>query len=139
MTYKQRSIIPVADRLFPRVDAEGICWLWTGALTRNGYGAINLGRNGAGIGRVHRVVWELLVGPIPAGLDLEHICRVRSCCNPDHLEPTTRQVNVDRGAHRAGKSRKTHCKHGHKLVPCQPCRPCATRRNRTYRARQKAA
>lgn len=62
----------------------------------------------------HRVVWEILVGPIPEGLDLDHLCRNRKCVNPDHLEPTTRQVNLRRGFGTVGlQSRKAECKYGH--------------------------
>lgn len=102
--YPTRAVVPLADRLFPKLDASGPCWLWTGALNRYGYGHISRGRR-LGAVRVHRAVWELLVGPIADGLELDHVCRVRHCCNPDHLEPVTRAVNVARGARRAGTAR----------------------------------
>ncbi len=105
---------PLEDRLFPRIDAEGPCWLWTGATTE-GYGVIGLAGRGSGNGYVHCVVWELLVGLIPSGLDLDHLCRVRSCCNPDHLEPVTRAVNVARGARRSGNPRLFRCGHPQSL------------------------
>ncbi len=132
------------DRLFPRIDAEGPCWLWTGATARNGYGVIQRGgRDGTAV--VHRVVWELLVGLIPPGLELDHLCRVRACCNPDHLEPVTRAVNVARGAQRAGAPRGFRC--GHPDTPentatgghNRTCRACKNDANRRYRASQKAS
>jgi len=74
---------------------KGDCWEWTGSLFQGtGYaqvwadGTTRLG---------HRVVYELLVGPIPKGLELDHLCRVRSCVNPAHLEPVTHKVNMERG------------------------------------------
>lgn len=143
--YPLRAVKPIEDRLFPRIDADGPCWLWTGATNRNGYGAINRGRR-LGMARVHRVVWELLVGPIPEDMDLDHLCRIRTCCNPDHLEPVTRALNVARGAHRAGAPRGFRCGH-----PCTPensvvsgrrsrtCRTCKNETSRRYRTRRKAA
>lgn len=69
------------------------CWQWTGALN-NGYGII--GQDGT-TRRVHRVVYEALRGPVPVGLDLDHLCRNRACCNVTHLEPVTRRENLRRG------------------------------------------
>lgn len=142
-----RTAKPIAERLFPKVDAAGICWLWTGAKYRSGYGAINQGGD-KGVTVVHRVVWQLLVGPIPDGTELDHLCRVRACCNPDHLEPVTRAENVARGSQRAGVPRRTHCKNGHEYTPentlpngghGRACRTCMNAANRRYRLRQKEA
>lgn len=142
-----RRARPIEERLFPKVDATGICWLWTGATNRGGYGVISKGRReGAVI--VHRTVWQLLVGPIPDGTELDHLCRVRSCCNPDHLEPVTRAVNVARGSQRSGAPRKTNCINGHPFTPentlpngphGRACRQCMNAANRRYRARKKEA
>lgn len=81
-------------RVMRRIQ-KGDCWEWTGALFQGtGYGQVWAD----GTTRLaHRVVYELLVGPIPVGLDLDHLCRNRSCVNPAHLEPVTRRVNVQRG------------------------------------------
>ncbi len=76
------------------------CWIWLGALHRNGYGNIRVGsmKDGTRGHRVaHRALYEALVGPIPAGMELDHLCRVRSCVNPAHLEPVTRRENLRRG------------------------------------------
>lgn len=89
------------------------CWRWTGALYENGYGAFWL--NGRNV-RAHRFAYELLVGPIPEGLDLDHLCRNRPCVNPTHLEPVTRQTNLRR-APRFNSHMRTHCVHGHELTP----------------------
>jgi hypothetical protein len=87
------------------------CWLWVGATSR-GY-AIRVDRNRPGTKKVHRQVYEDLVGRVPEGLDLDHLCRVRCCVNPAHLEPVTRSENVRRGAGPSLNSSKTHCPKGH--------------------------
>lgn len=74
------------------VTPEG-CWLWP---TRNGRGYGSFGRHAQGGGRAHRVVYEMIVGPIPEGLELDHACRNVSCVNPGHLEPVTHAVNMRR-------------------------------------------
>lgn len=94
--------IPDSDdaRIWPRIEKTPTCWLWTGARVRNGYGTARIeGRNGV----IHRWVYEQLVGPIPAGMQLDHLCRVRHCCNPDHLEPVTHTENCRRA--RASRQR----------------------------------
>jgi len=89
------------------------CWLWVGALLRSGgYGAV---RWNGGAARAHRVAYEELVGRIPEELELDHLCRVRCCVNPEHLEPVTHAVNLLRGVGTAIqiKRNKTHCPRGH--------------------------
>lgn len=73
----------------------GRCWIWTGADNGRGYGKAKV--SGRSV-YVHRAAYEALVGPIPAGLDLDHLCRNRGCYNPAHLEPVTRAENLRRGA-----------------------------------------
>jgi hypothetical protein len=84
------------------IDANG-CWLWTGYIDADGYGKWRRPGRGA-----HLVVWEDLRGPIPDGLELDHLCRVTRCVNPDHLEPVTRAENI-----RRRYALYTHCKNGH--------------------------
>lgn len=69
------------------------CWEWLGSKTSNGYGQVAIKRE---IFKAHRVVYEWLVGTIPRGLEIDHLCRNRSCVRPDHLEPVTRVVNIRR-------------------------------------------
>lgn len=79
-------------------DSADECWTWTGYTeAKSGYGRLSFG---GARSYAHRVAYELAVGPIPEGLDLDHLCRVRNCVNPTHLEPVTRGENVRR-AHRA--------------------------------------
>lgn len=81
------------------------CWLWSGSTNGHGYG--RLARSGKLHG-AHRFAYEHFIGPIPNGLDLDHLCRVRLCVNPSHLEPVTRGENLLRGdtvnrAHHEGR------------------------------------
>ena len=89
----------------------GACWLWVGG-KRNGYGRFGV-THGVGV-YSHRFAYELLIGPIPAGLTIDHLCRVLTCVNPSHLEPVTNRENVLRGVSFAAlHARKTHCPQGH--------------------------
>lgn len=129
---------PLADRLWARVDrsTEDGCWIWQGPTT-NGYGVIGEGRRGGTTYRTHRVAYELLVGPVPDGLHLDHLCRVRACCNPAHLEPVTQAENN----RRAGEAR-THCPYGHALPPHgvkrRACKTCKSEYDRQRHEAKKA-
>jgi hypothetical protein len=78
------------------VDETTGCWLWGLTITRNGYGQIRANRRDGTV-LAHRALYERQNGPIPEGLDLDHLCRVRHCVNPSHLEPVTRSENNLRG------------------------------------------
>ena len=97
------------DNLTVRIDAGGDCWLWTGSLSKKGYGRL-AGKY------AHRLVWESLVGPLN-GSHLDHRCLNKPCVNPDHLEPVTPRENWRRGqAPTARNLRKKTCLNGHALV-----------------------
>lgn len=88
---------PVIERVLRRcVEDERGCWVFQGALSV-GYGKVGLGGKADGIDFCHRVTFRYFIGEIPGGLDLDHLCRNRACCNPWHLEPVSRSVNNFRG------------------------------------------
>jgi hypothetical protein len=104
-----------ARRVFAHVDASGDCWEWRGAKT-HGYGVINRGGKGTGNEQAHRAVWLLLVGEIPDGFQLDHLCRNRACVNVDHLEPVTAAENKRRGFSSAVLyAKRETCEFGHPL------------------------
>ena len=115
------------------VDDEG-CWLWTGATNYAGYPSVSFGDKSH---RAHRLFYSLLIGPIPDGLTLDHLCGVRRCVNPGHVECVTAGENALRGdGPCARNARATHCKHGHEFTAentvARPggrdCRTCRNRR-----------
>ena len=114
------------------------CWLWTKSLSKSGYGVMGIGSKNF---RAHRLSYELYVGPIPDGLELDHLCSVRNCVNPAHLEAVTHRENVLRGnAPSAKNSRKTHCLRGHEFTAentiaiktGRACRACDRERVKTF-------
>lgn len=103
------------------VDATGVCWEWTGTLNL-GYGSFYQGRGKTR--QAHRIAWERLVGPIPRGMVLDHLCRNTRCVNPDHLEVVTLAENKRRGYSKAAmNARKQVCKRGHDLSNPDNLRP----------------
>jgi hypothetical protein len=107
---KPWATVDPIDRLFRRIAYDHGCWVWTGTKDRRGYGKM-FGPDGKSHQRVHRVAYELLVGPIPEGFHLDHLCRNTSCCNPLHVEPVTCRENVIRGASYRGDEER--CVNGH--------------------------
>lgn len=95
--------------------SETGCWEWTGRLNSNGYGWAQRGP-GHQPRVVHRIIWEHTHNaPVPHGMQLDHKCRNRKCCNPDHLEPVTASENTNRQEH--FNRNKTHCSRGHEYTP----------------------
>lgn len=140
-------------RLFSRIKVsteyfyEGDpCWEWTGSLDpQEGYGVLKLNKDGKRHHRrAHRVMYEHFVEPIPCGLVCDHLCRVRHCVNPAHLEVVTDAENILRGEGIAPKRKaQTHCVHGHLLEgdnvgKCgtgRACKTCKKRLSREFRDR----
>ena len=127
------------------VDATGICWQWLRPPTHYGYG--QLVREGVHW-YTHRLAWTVLVGPIPDGMTLDHLCRNRLCCNPDHLELVTPAENKRRGySQNAINARKTHCPSNHEYAGDnlvvrrgqRCCRQCERDQVRRSRAKKKLA
>lgn len=137
------------ERFWPKVNRkdDDSCWEWTGWRSRNGYGRLRLTKHTEVA--AHRFSYELLVGPIPEGLQIDHLCRNRSCVNPAHLEPVTCQENLLRGLTIAARNAaKTHCPRGHsysgenlyrKPNGGRECRACMTARVQRWTQRQRAA
>ena len=86
------------------------CWIWIGGKDRDGYGRVQFNYKKYS---VHRLVWQIHHGPIIEGLELDHLCGVRACCNPEHLEPVTHQINIARGNSGKLERERTHCPQGH--------------------------
>lgn len=133
----------IPGRLWAKVDSSGDCWEWTGAKKQGfGYG---LAWFDGKLRRAHRVFYEVLVGPIPPGRDLDHLCRNQSCVNPAHLEPVSHRENVLRGVGPSARNAaKTHCKHGHPFDAAntlirsnghRACRTCKRANNRRWKAK----
>ena len=133
-------------------DEETGCWLWMGHTDKDGYGKMSFRVGGQALyARAHRWGYEALRGSVPQELVLDHLCRVRSCVNPWHLEPVTNAVNIRRGetgsSNQARANKITHCPFGHayegwNLIRYQgrrSCRKCMYRRNRDYKQRQREA
>ena len=112
------------------VDGEA-CWPWKGAKDSHGYGSFRWSRKPIRQTMAHRIAFILVVGTVPAGMELDHLCRNRSCCNPGHLEPVTKAENL----RRRPSVNKSHCKHGHELTAAntrirrgrRECRLCVKR------------
>lgn len=120
--------IPLAERFWKKVNKDGPipeqrsalgpCWQWTASTTAGGYGQIRDGGTRGSMLYAHRLAYEFTVGPIPDGLQLDHLCRNRACVNPSHLEPVANRENGLRGQSFAAiNARKTHCPQGHEYTP----------------------
>lgn len=89
----------------PACPDLGPCWVWTAALV-DGYAVFHVGEK---LRAAHQLTFEEERGPVPEGLELDHLCRVRRCVNPAHLDPVTHAVNLGRGE----RARRSHCVNGH--------------------------
>jgi hypothetical protein len=134
----------IEDRLWEKIIPEpnSGCWLWTGAVNGTGHGQIRIdGR----IRPAHRVMYELESGHVPAHLDIDHLCRVTCCVNPQHLEPVSHKENCARGESGKHWSRRDACKYGHPYTAestywqgsARRCRECGKRTSNEYYYRKK--
>lgn len=133
-------ITPLFDRFLEKLEpsSDFECWEWKGTVN-HGYGRIYV-NNPPWSSPAHRVSYELLVGPIPEGLHIDHLCRNTLCVNPDHLEPVTPAENTRRGS---AARRTDFCKYGHSFEDAlinpkghRSCRTCVNERRRArYRKR----
>jgi len=135
---------PAIERFFRHVASsdDGDCWLWTGYVDIKGYGRFR----GEPHNRAHRWIYEAMIAEIPEGLTLDHLCRVRNCVNPYHLEPVTLIENSRRGeGSTAAALQAGACKWGHPTTDAyayyeqtptgrmkRHCRECRNRRNREW-------
>ena len=136
----------LSERFWAKVHKTSTCWLWTGSRISSGYGNFR-GENGCNV-LVHRFAYETLIGPIPDGLMLDHLCRNPACVNPAHLEPVPARENSLRGVGFAAENaRKTHCVNGHpydllntRIRPqgWRDCRVCHRLKERERYRRQRA-
>jgi hypothetical protein len=115
---KNRLRPTVEERFWEKVEKTAGCWLWTGATTPSASGPYSAFRGNAGNISAHRYAYQALVGTVPDGLELDHLCRNTLCVNPAHLEPVSHQVNILRGTGcSARNARRTHCPQGHEYTP----------------------
>lgn len=136
------------DRLWSHVsEDENGCWIWTGSRYRDGYGSFTLDGRSA---YTHRIMYMIFIGEIAKGMHTDHLCRVRECCNPEHLEIVTARENLMRSpvAPAALNAAKTHCKRGHELSGDnvrvdrrggRACRACAREKYHAKKAQQPPA
>lgn len=151
-----------ADRFWAKVNKAGPiptyaphlgpCWLWTGALNGGtGYGSFSLGyrrANGSpASGLAHRVAYAIQRGAIPKGLTIDHLCRVRHCVRPTHLEATSMKTNILRGTGiTAREAKRTHCPQGHPYNTAntrlyrgwRTCRTCRAEYKKRWRDKRRA-
>jgi len=102
---------PIWERFWEKVNITETCWLWTASVVKGAYGHFGL-RHGTMV-YAHRFLYEQIFGPVPVGMELDHLCRTPACVNPFHLEPVTHQENTSRGDVGNHNKSRVHCLRGH--------------------------
>ena len=105
----------IQERLWKKVNKTNTCWLWTASLDTKGYGQFANPSSPKGT-PAHKSVYELLISKVPKGLELDHLCRNKSCVNPEHLEVVTRLENLRRRVWSPTRKKRTYCKNGGHLL-----------------------
>lgn len=135
-----------------KIDKSGECWVWTARKTKTGYGLFSYRNSGRQYQNyAHRISYELYVGKIPDGLQIDHLCRNRSCVNPEHLEPVTALENTRRKPVKSippmatVNREKTHCINGHEYTEentgrdasgYRKCKECARLNTKSWREKR---
>lgn len=140
-----RTTEQLAERFRAQHTVGDECWLWTGKVGRDGYGRFSVKSRWH---MAHRWVYEHTVGPIPDRLEIDHLCQVKLCVNPLHLEAVTRRENMHRQPRIAARMAQTECKRGHPFTEANTgrdsrgnrfCRACHAAGTRAYKAAKRAA
>lgn len=157
MDIRPHPVKPPIERFLALVDViPGACWPWKGSKSKDGYGQFVLSAcRGEKRIRIapYRFIWEHFNGPMPEGLEPDHTCNNRKCCNPEHIEPVTHSENQKRSYQRGRARLRTvpvpsQCIHGHEYTPANKrinsqggivCRTCDRARSAAYQARKRAA
>lgn len=142
------------ERFYDKVDTSGDCWLWTAAIIRGGYGLFAFPEKNR---TAHRGLWDNIMGAVPDGFELDHLCRVPKCVRLDHLEIVPHLENMRRSqpfrdnyGFAAENAAKQFCKEGHEYTPentyrmksrptARYCRACHHARSAEYSQRKRAA
>lgn len=124
------------DRIINKIEPQGDCWIWKGIISYKGYGLINVNQQKR---KAHRYSYTHFINKIPDGMTIDHLCRVRACVNPDHLEVVTLVENIRRGL--IFRQPKKQCNYGHPLIDNnlyinyrghRSCLKCNRKRSREY-------